>query len=167
MLGNIKISSNGSIRIKSLLPHKDISSIRYYSMTVIDSETVQLVFYDNLFQEIALDNLPPKKKISCTKNIVLMVKSITRKCWKSAMDYVNTNHSEISDPSQKADLKNSKYLENLSKLDSDIIELIILCHKKKKINRAAMTITALNNELARRYLINDSCQINEKASLHE
>jgi hypothetical protein len=164
MFASLKIDSKGNINLKSILPHKDISPICFYSITPVSSESSELVFYDSLFQEITIANLPTKKKISCTKNLVLMTKYMTSNCWKSAGNHVDSNYSEISDPTERAILRNSKYLENLCQLDSDVIESIILCHRKKKATRASITITTLNNELARRYLLNDSSQIERQES---
>ena len=49
MFASLKIDSKGNINLKSILPHKDISPICFYSITPVSSESSELVFYDSLF----------------------------------------------------------------------------------------------------------------------
>lgn len=114
-----------------------------------------------------IKELQPKKRFACTKNLVEAVKSYTSGAYNSAKAAIDSKlaRQKKTPPSQwgdQAEYKRYKdevdqmYRTNLCRLDTDIIEAILLCHNKQKIRRAGVTLAAIKDELARRAILGDS-----------
>lgn len=150
-LTKTEISADGTLSLKALMPHKDTSSVCYYHCSLNDDGTFSLALYDADLVAINVAELPGAKKLRCTKNLIKMVSATTNRCWQIAK---NGEHA-LADEDIRAAI-DQKYRDLLSQLDTDIIEAILLCHFKGKLRRASITIEALNSELARRALLDDS-----------
>lgn len=160
----IDVNKDGSISLKSLFPHKDISSVKYHQLKPL-GEGFVLKLYDEDY--MLIDELPTKKKINCTRSLVAMVKQATNACYIHAkhdvlakygfnsLDEVKTT-SEFDLIKEVRDEIDNQYRLNICRLQTDVLDCILLCHKKGKLGRQAITLRAITDELTRRALLNDS-----------
>jgi len=164
MLNKKHVLNNGkSIDIRALFPTKDVSSVSYYEVDYVGGN-VLISFYDEYGQQIS--SLPDKEKVYVTESTALYCSSVTTACFDRAKSNVAALFPNI-DIEQIKYLEFDKYKDIKSKIDEEYrqqlcalsvsdMELIIKCHDKGKINRADVTIRALKDELARRYIFTEA-----------
>lgn len=153
----IKVGANGKITLDQLFPHKDTSLVEYYAVEAKEAGKIVLRLYDE--EGTMLGDLPPKKKLSCTKNLVAMTKSATNDCWSKAIKSMSRKYPGKSLLDLKLEHKDeldNAYRHMVCKLPTEVLEAIILCHNKGKFNRAKITLQAIANEIGNRTLLNDS-----------
>lgn len=156
----MKINADGSVKLSTLFPHKDVSVVNYYSIELNNKGEIVLRMFDE--RQKRIKNLPTKQNISCTENLVAMTRQETHRCWEMAKKSLGRKYKHI-DPSEvqkthKEEL-NQKYRDMVCKLPTDVLESILLCHRKEKFCRAEITISSIINELATRTLLNDSSHV--------
>ncbi len=152
----MKVCNSGSIRLGALFPHKDVSSVSYYHVDKNGKGEVILRMYDE--NKTLITELPTRKRIACTKNLVTMTRQETQRCWSAAVKSLQRKYKKKETQlkeEHKEELDN-KYREIVCKLPTDVLESILLCHEKGKFHRAKITLRAISDEIAGRALLNDS-----------
>lgn len=148
-----------TFNLRSLLPHKDFSDVDDISIEQTSSG-IHVTFKNKLGFEIK--ELPAAKKLRCTKNLVKATRTATSRCYDNAIKAVaKANSVQETDVFAKSKTlyKNEvdeTYRNLICKLETEILESILICHNKGKLRRAEITLRTINDELARRTILDDS-----------
>lgn len=153
----MKVNANSTIRLSSLFPHKDASVVSYYHIDKNSKGEVTLRMYDK--NKTIIDELPTRKRIACTKNLIAMTRQETQRCWGAAVKSLMRKYKgkkELQLKDEHRDELDQKYRQLVCKLPTDVLESILLCHNKGKFHRAKITLQTISDEIVRRMLLNDS-----------
>jgi hypothetical protein len=155
----MKVSKSGIVSLRSLFPHKDTSGVAFYQLSP-SKNGLELTLYDAFHCKIK--ELPPVKKLRCTKNLVAMTRQATQRCYDNAIKRVaraeKVKESEVRDQAKTVyrDKVDHAYRQYVCKLETEVLEAILLCHNKHKFRRAQITLKAISDELGNRVILNDS-----------
>lgn len=158
-----QLRADKNISLSDLLPHKDLTSVEYFDATkTLNGLDIKL--YDGTLTLI--EDLPTKKKIKCTRSLVAMVRQATNVCFKNAEQAVNTRlkikewkrltPETLALQKQAREEIDNQYRLNICRLETDVLNSILLCHKMGKMKRQKITLQAINDEITRRELLGDS-----------
>ncbi len=155
----MKVGKDGKISLNALFPHKDTSDVFAYKLDPT-KDGLMLTLLDELGQPIK--DLPPVKKLRCTKNLIEMTRHATQRCFNNALKVVAKNKGIKEDEvrfNAKTTYKDEVdhvYRQQICKLETEVLEAILLCHNKGKFARAQITLRCISDELANRAILNDS-----------
>lgn len=155
----MKVGKSGIVSLRSLFPHKDTSGVAYYQLNPTKNG-LELTLYDEYHFKI--EELPPVKKLRCTKNLVAMTRQATQRCYDNAIKSVaraeKVKEEEVRNQAKTTyrDKVDHLYRQYVCKLETEVLEAIILCHNKGRFARAKITLKAISDELGNRVILNDS-----------